>query len=387
MLTKNEAEHLDRTLPQWAKIIDAWIIGIDEENTDNSPEIIKKHLGHLPGEIVVVHFDGIGPTWNILMQHGIKNYPNITHGIIADADFRPMQDKLNKMELDVRCSKLMFTIFTEDKLNHRLLDWIYRNIEGATVSRRTHQMINVPKIPGQPVFQKLINLKVDEQTGGYQDRTGKKFYNYIKWLEIDLKEFPNDGRTLYYLGHAHLDIFLLNKDDPTEEHWDHLHQAVARFIERTKVSEGGEEVWFAALKLGEIYERFYKDLQLAVKYYSLCAKNDPERADPVFYIGQLYRLYSQHAKAIPWLIKASRMPMPNRSVFQWHSVYNCLAELELGRAATMIDAEELTKKEYQTIIKIVKKADCKGQTPDVTPELAIIMKNLQNRMEEVYFFI
>lgn len=28
-------------LPAWAKIADAWVIGIDEFNTDNSPEIIK----------------------------------------------------------------------------------------------------------------------------------------------------------------------------------------------------------------------------------------------------------------------------------------------------------------------------------------------------------
>lgn len=51
MLVKNEAEHLARTLPLWAQIIDYWIIGVDDKNTDESIEIIKKHLGHLPGEI------------------------------------------------------------------------------------------------------------------------------------------------------------------------------------------------------------------------------------------------------------------------------------------------------------------------------------------------
>jgi hypothetical protein len=56
MLTKNEREHLDRTLPAWAKIIDYWIIGLDETNTDDSEEVIKRHLGHLPGHTVVVSF-------------------------------------------------------------------------------------------------------------------------------------------------------------------------------------------------------------------------------------------------------------------------------------------------------------------------------------------
>lgn len=37
-----------------AKVIDYWVIGIDEENTDNSPEVIMKHVGHIPGKIVTV---------------------------------------------------------------------------------------------------------------------------------------------------------------------------------------------------------------------------------------------------------------------------------------------------------------------------------------------
>ena len=37
-----------------AKVIDYWVIGIDEENTDNSPEVIMQHVGHIPGEIVTV---------------------------------------------------------------------------------------------------------------------------------------------------------------------------------------------------------------------------------------------------------------------------------------------------------------------------------------------
>jgi hypothetical protein len=145
MLIKNEAEHLSRSLPKWAPLIDYWIVGIgeppsaksvfhpvqgpaldplrvanpsarsfaqqdpparpyaeglaavtfpallstDANNTDNSEEIIRKHLGHLPGETVVVEFDGMGPTWTILVERGLAAFPEATHGIIADADFTP----------------------------------------------------------------------------------------------------------------------------------------------------------------------------------------------------------------------------------------------------------------------------------------------------------
>lgn len=71
MLIKNERDHLDRTLPKWAKIIDCWIIGVDDANTDDSEAIIMKHLGHIPGKIVTVKFDGMGPTWTQLVKEGM----------------------------------------------------------------------------------------------------------------------------------------------------------------------------------------------------------------------------------------------------------------------------------------------------------------------------
>ncbi len=84
-------------------------------------------------ESIQVDFDGMGPTWTKLVEKGLELFPQATHGIIADADFCPMNETMDKMQLDIRCSKHMFTIWTEDHHNHRRLDWIYRNIPGAKV--------------------------------------------------------------------------------------------------------------------------------------------------------------------------------------------------------------------------------------------------------------
>jgi hypothetical protein len=40
-----------------------------------------------------VHFDGMGPTWQQVVDVGLKKYTQATHGILADADFAPMQAK------------------------------------------------------------------------------------------------------------------------------------------------------------------------------------------------------------------------------------------------------------------------------------------------------
>jgi hypothetical protein len=40
---------------------------------------------------------------------------------------------MDKMQLDIRCSKHMFTVWTQDHKNERKMDWIYRNIPGVQV--------------------------------------------------------------------------------------------------------------------------------------------------------------------------------------------------------------------------------------------------------------
>ena len=127
-------QHLSRSLPKWAPLIDYWIIGIgercpptglnpppssavsghnypqlvadgekemvrvhrtctcrllatdacartvpDSNNTDDSSAIIDKHLKHIPGELMVVDFDGMGPTWTKIVERGLGE---LSHSIL-----------------------------------------------------------------------------------------------------------------------------------------------------------------------------------------------------------------------------------------------------------------------------------------------------------------
>lgn len=131
----------------------------------------------------------------------------------------------------------------------------------------------------------MVDLHIEERDGGYSDRTGKKnerwcrefglrplaclpAVRYIGFLEKDLLEFPEDPRTLYYLGFAHFDFFNQNRgldcggllgeahatdfaeDAPTDEHWQALETAVHYYGRRINVTDGNdEERWFAHLKV------------------------------------------------------------------------------------------------------------------------------------------
>ncbi len=143
------------------------------------------------------------------------------------------------------------------------MDWIYRNVPGAVVKRRTHQILEVPPFPNQEVFQTLIGLNVEEREGGYGDRTGMKNQRYIEMLEKDLDENPGDTRTLYYLGYAHFDIFNQNSKNPNATHWEHLEKGVNYFKIRAHTTGGNsEELWFALLKVS----RSLRGLESMVPY-------------------------------------------------------------------------------------------------------------------------
>ena len=58
----------------------------------------------------MVNFDGMGPTWTVLVKKGLELYPNATHGVLSDADFTPTITSLDKWQLKMECSKHMYRI-------------------------------------------------------------------------------------------------------------------------------------------------------------------------------------------------------------------------------------------------------------------------------------
>jgi hypothetical protein len=113
----------------------------------------------------------------------------------------------------------------------------------AQVHRRTHQYLEVPKTsPTQAVYSCWSNFEIEERQGGYQDRSGKKNENYIRFLEADLRDLGEDGRSLFYLGHAHLGLFRGGNDqNPSPTDMAHLNKAIDYFTRRSRVEGFVEE--------------------------------------------------------------------------------------------------------------------------------------------------
>jgi hypothetical protein len=308
MLIKDEAENLRRSLPRWAKLIDYFIIGVDDANSDDSVAIIKQYLGHLPGEICEVHFDGIGPTWNAVLQMGILHFPGATHGIAADADFTPIHSALDRNALSLRENTLRFLAWDEQQITDRPLDWIYRNIPGARVIRRAHHAVVVPYLPGQRGTLDLIrDLECISYSGGYGDRSGvvSKHERYIAWLTKDYEERPQDEDLLYYRAMSHLEIFSTRRAanisvDPVLD-VRHLEWALYLFEQRASLpvgsGEGNNEArWLSIHKQANIYSDYTENKHQAELLYLRAIRTDPHRIDSYFYLQHMYAVNGTQEK-------------------------------------------------------------------------------------------
>ena len=115
-----------------------------------------------------------------------------------------------------------------------------------------------------------------------------------------------------------------------------------------------EERWFTMLKLGEINERYYNNWNEAERWYLECTKNDSARADPFFYLGQHFRLVGAPERALGYLESAASLPVPERSLFLWHFLYNCLSKVEYARAVAMIDPSDTSVDQEKIVNQAIK---------------------------------
>lgn len=259
---------------------------------------------------------------------------------------------------------------------------VYRNIPGARITRRTHQVVEVPPLPDQEVFQTLLNLPLDERAGGYGDRSGNKQERYIAWMAADLLDFPDDPRALYYLGYGHLDLYNTHGGRPEARHIASLHKAVEYFTRRVDLPPAvgnKEERWFAMLKLAEIHERYLGQWDKAEAFYRRCIALDGERSDPYFYIGQHYRLIGSPAQAEADLYKAATLTAPVRSLFMWYHLYHCLSKLEYGRNHALRPSPTL--QQCKRAIAVLDAADCSSGDPGNADEVRQLAQKARQQLQ------
>ena len=322
MLTRDEEMLLRRHLQSWLPLLaatkgasnatahtaPALVVAIDDRTSDASARLFvapssddssaSSWESPVPFSLVprnrrhVFHytFEGLGPGRSLLLQEAWDRFGRtVSHYFFVDPDWRlnlvdgealnfgaALRRELTAIE---HRNKLIFAFRIYDRNGHsqRWLDWFMRAEPGLSFKYRWHEALDVPPTLSY-TFTDMNSFTVTETEGemdSYHKResggsnTLVRFDREIAFLELDLQDYPDDPRVLYYLGVDHASILSILRGRAGSGGFDHLDRekylhhwrAAASFLRRRnwnmpsrdEADEAHAEMaWGAAMWLGRV---------------------------------------------------------------------------------------------------------------------------------------
>lgn len=279
-MVKNESRILSRLLKSVFGVCDAVIVA-DTGSTDTTVEVAKKffELTSMPGSVLTFPFESFGKSRTKSFQaaqdwiHQVGWNPSETWALLLDADMM-LPDELGPVlkgfiggvSSDIAGVGLKQANGSLVYSNIRLI----RCSEPWICKGATHEAWICP--PGK----KTVNFDCvplnDLNDGGCK---ADKYERDERLLLQDLKEMPNDSRTLYYLGQTY---YCMKK-------WK---KGIETFKKRIQVGGWDEETYIAKLHLGDCYMGLKKEGK-AVATWLEAWESRPQRTETPMRLISHYR--------------------------------------------------------------------------------------------------
>jgi hypothetical protein len=270
MICRNEEVNFKSNLLLWTQGegIKYFLFLMDDRNTDNSPATIKKILsGVAEYAIVTSPFEGFGQARTKSMQEAWKNFPQASHIIVADPDWRPDMSTFRLDMLDLPgVDVFRFTAYDRNKITNRQMDWIMRHKPTNRMRYHLHEVVDIG-----PYNVSAIPFIVHEieQPGTWHSSVGhensfsmKRFMFDLDLLRKDLVTYGHDPHTHYYLGTTNCAVLgkIDLKNPPAGMDVQNFTDGCIRYlttrVESTYQSEFVEERWGAMFQLGLAYQTY-----------------------------------------------------------------------------------------------------------------------------------
>ena len=305
MIVKDESAVIKRCLDSIKDIIDHWVI-IDTGSTDNTKDLIKSLLKNIPGTLenkTWVNF-GHNRTELIQLAKGKSDYL-----LLLDADMEVVLDPKFSKNLDADGYSIRYNgdlDYTQQLLVKGDLDWQYIGV--------THEYIQSSQCK---IRKELKYLRITHYADGNSHQ--EKFKRDIKLLKQEVKNNPNDSRSVFYLAQTYRDI----NDYETAKNW---------YIKRTTMGGWNEELWYAMYQTGEMYKRL-GEWNHALEWYFEAYSFRPNRAEPLYPIIAHYAAQKNYQLAYLFAKAAMKIPYPKDSLFVEKPIYNHLIKDQLAVCA------------------------------------------------------
>lgn len=283
MIIRDEEVNIRSNLALWKPIIDFYVFLVDSRTTDNSILTIQDILG-IDGEnyqIISNAFNGFGDSRTKSLDAAWKYFPQATHVLISDPDWRPDVNTMNKQDLDDNHDVFGFTSFDRTGITTRTMHWLLRHRHGLKMRYNVHEVLDI----GENYSWKNLNWVIFEieQYGSWHTTVGhghsmsmKRHLFDIELLEKDLIEYGHDAHTHYYLGVTHESVatylFGANVPDTNSKYLYHINEAIKYLTLRLHSKYNREYVderINCMLTLGNIYTIFQVSYWFLLKLFFL----------------------------------------------------------------------------------------------------------------------
>lgn len=111
MICRDEGVNFRANLGLWSGIADYFVFAMDERNADDSASIIESILKGKAAYAITPHkFVGFGQARTASLEAAWKHFPQASHVLIADPDWRPDVSTFRREELEVKADVYRFLL-------------------------------------------------------------------------------------------------------------------------------------------------------------------------------------------------------------------------------------------------------------------------------------
>ena len=213
MIVKNSGEVLRECLRNNKSYIDHWTI-VDTGSKDNTCEIIIEELKDIPGQLHYCKFENFSQARNISLELSSKT---CKYTIILDDSYSIMGgDKLRKFLNNINddCVRIKIGKYNgQSLLNDYYSKRIIKSSSNLRYKYRIHEDIdtsNIMDIEDDDIFIDDLDCHT------HFLRTHSRFKKDIEMLLLDLKDYPKDAKTLYYLATTY---YFLDEDEKALDYY------------------------------------------------------------------------------------------------------------------------------------------------------------------------
>lgn len=347
---------LNSTLPYTSEYIIC-----DTGSTDNTIGVCNDFFrnNNIKGQIFQHEWKNFGYNYTVLYQLGYEHSKADYIWQIDADDIICGKMEIGELKEDAYFLKFgqKFT-YVRQQISSNKIKWKHVGVIHGYIASDDEKPYSKGEIQG--------DYYIDSRRNGSRHKNidkNERFSRDAKILEQGLIDEPNNSRYIFYLGQCYYDS-------------EQFEKSAEAYDKRTKMGGWNQEIYYSHLKVGQCYQKLGKDKDTIIKKYLEAYYTDKERAEGLFFIGELYYNLKEWKLSKKYLKKACNIRYQGEyKLFNLKDIYDYLAQYYLAKVYFMLDKcdqsvkickhileKELDVEEIEYVIRL--KNDYEGKLND-----------------------